>query len=407
MDSDETDNTSQLEPGVKLAIYTIAIGVLVTFLYLASAILIPIVLAFFLSYVLYPLVQGLMRLRLPGTDLTMPREVSAGIVVLFAVGFGIFITVLMSYQVRHLGGEIPKYRDQIAKQVGEVRDSLLQARERFENYLRPLRRKSEGQEKSIPSPDQTTGENDSKERTSELVEQFGKQLEKAGLFVDSNRQLWWQASSFVAGRLAGILGFLLQVMTSIFVLYIALVEAPYIKQKVIDTIGTNEHRQQRTLAFLEKIHDDIQRYLLGRFAINAVLAAVTTLVFYIYGLNYALLVGIVAGLFNFIPYVGPALGMFFPALIAFMQFGNWEAIATTVFIYILLTGTEGNLITPIVLGRHLQLNSFVVLLSFIFWGWLWGAAGMILTLPIMAVIRAVSEYVDELTPVYQLLRGRE
>jgi predicted PurR-regulated permease PerM len=170
-------------------------------------------------------------------------------------------------------------------------------------------------------------------------------------------------------------------------------------------MGTTPDRRRLTIEVLENVNRDVQRYLFNRFATNSVLAGVAMLAYYVYGMKYVLLLGVLAGLFNFVPYVGPAVGAVFPAVIAYIQFGTLESVFWVLVIYGTLTGIEGNFVTPLVLGRHLRLNSLAVMLGLVFWGWLWGAIGMFLAIPILAGLKAVAEHVEDMQPIGELLRG--
>jgi predicted PurR-regulated permease PerM len=375
---------------MRIAIFVIAAGVAVAILNYASTILIPIVLAVFLSYVLSPFVNLLMKVRLPGTQLRMPRGLAALIVVLAMAGVTGVIGMFIGDQVRRLALELPLYEDRITENVSMLRDNLLAIQERFEGILEPIRRYPEEGEEDLLD---TAEGRESAERVQVFLEQ------------GSSNEFWHAASTYIAGGITGILGFLAQALMCMFVLIFILTQAPNMRVKLINILGRDVDQRQLVLNVLQNVNTDIQRYLFNRFATNTVVAITVGLAFYVYGLKYAFLLGILAGLFNFIPYVGPIIGTTFPALIAYMQFGDLKSVFVCVFIYGCITGIEGNLITPVIIGRHLKLNSLAVLLALIFWGWMWGAIGLLLAIPILAGLKAISEHVDAMRPLNELLRG--
>ena len=113
--------------------------------------------------------------------------------------------------------------------------------------------------------------------------------------------------------------------------------------------------------------------------------------------------GLVAGLFNFVPYVGPLLvagGLFFAGLV---QFGEIAPAALVAAVSIAITSLEGFLITPIVFGRAARVNPVAVFIGFLFWGWLWGLWGMLLAMPLLLIIRTIADKVDDLAPLAELL----
>ncbi|MFP4599950.1 MAG: AI-2E family transporter [Persicimonas sp.] len=389
---------------IRGAILLLAVTAGAALLHYASSILIPVVLAVFLAYVLNPFVRALMRLRLPQTEIYMPRGLAALLIVVVAVGLTVSLGVLIGNQLGSFVSDIARYEDRIAENVEDMQERLLDLQERFEGRLQPIRR---AQEDAGLSMSARQGENQAGQRRAEadpkqvlptLPEQHKSLLEQTS-------DLWMSATSYIAGGLTGLIGFLAQSLTCIFVLFFMLVEAPKIRDKLIHIMGTTERRREMVLEVLENVNRDVQRYLFNRFATNVVLGSVAMLAYWIYGLNYVLLLGILAGLFNFVPYVGPVVGAIFPALVAYLQFGTFESVLWVVLIYGLLTGIEGNIITPLVLGRHLELNSLAVMLGLVFWGWLWGAIGLLLAIPILAAIKAVAVHVEDMHPIAELLRA--
>ncbi len=381
------------------ALLIVAFGVVVTFLYVARYILVPIVLAAFLSYVLYPLVEQLRRLRIPSTDLRLPRVVSVTLVVVLATVLTGVVGFLLGNQVRQLGAELPKYSQRIAEDVGQIRQKVLDLEDRIEESFEPIRMQPE--QEDVPEADLPEGERPDLE---EALDEARGEDQRREIVVRPGDSLWERISPFLAGGLSGLLGYAVQAITLMFVLFFILLQAPAFKRKLLNIVGTTDRRREVTLAALEDINRDVQSYLFGRALINVFLAIAIAVAFLIYGVRYALLLGILGGLLNFIPYFGAVVGMAIAAAIAYMQFGTASATLTTMAIYFVLTSIEGNLITPIALGRQLQLNSLAVLLGLIFWGWLWGAIGMLLAIPILAVVRVVSKHVPDLEPVAELLR---
>ncbi|MFW5968912.1 MAG: AI-2E family transporter [Persicimonas sp.] len=379
---------------IRAAILLVAFGVGVTILKYASVILIPVMLAVFLSYLLNPFVRMLMRFRIPNTNINMPRGVASLIMVLVAVGFAVALGLLIADQFGSFASDVARHRDQISESVNDYQERVLEFQERAERYFQPIRGEQDEVREVELEGDEEVDWGD-----------FPDASDAEESLFEETSQLWMRASGYIAGGLTGLLGTLAQALTCIFVLYFILLDSPSIRAKVIGIVGTTANRREKVLEVLENVNRDVQRYVFVRFAINSVLAVVATLVYWIYGLNYALLLGILAGLFNFVPYVGPFVGTIFPALVAYLQFGTVESVLWVVFLYGAMTGIEGNMITPLVLGRHLELNSLAVILGLVFWGWLWGAIGLLLAIPILAAIKAIAVHLEDLHPVAELLRA--
>jgi len=395
--SEETRHPLQVVRG---ATVVVAFGVVVAFLYFARVILVPVVLATFLSYVLSPVVDQLSRLRLPATSLEMPRVLSVSIVVILTAVLTGALGFVLGNQIRQIGAELPKYGERIAEDIGQIRNRVLELERRVQTTFEPIQVQPESETSETP-PEESTAPGFDPPFQSTADKETAQTRE---IVVREGRNLWQRISPFLAGGLTGLVGYLVQGITLMFVLFFILLQAPNFKQKLLKIVGTTDRRREATLHALEAIHSDVQRYLFGKFLINLGLAVVITLAFFIYGVRYALLLGIIGGLLNFIPYFGAVVGMGIAAVVAYMQFGTASATLTTAIIYFVLTSLEGNIITPIALGRQLQLNSLAVLLGLVFWGWLWGAIGMLLAIPILAASRVVAEHIPDLEPVAEMLR---
>ena len=372
---------------LRFSVVIIGLAAAIWMLQFAQVILVPIVLAFFLSYVLTPFVNMLMKVRIPATQVHMPRGLAALVVVVASVALGGLLGTFIGDQIRRLVMELANYREQFVENINRLRETVAEMQNRVEGYLEPFRREGEG--------------------ISPLEDPAESGVERIEVFADqgTNAEFWGAATDFIAGGLTGLLGIVAQALMCIFVLVFILAQGPSLHQRIIDAVGNSAKKRRATEVILRNVNDDVQRYLFNRFATNTVVALLVGLIFYLYGLDFAFLLGIFAGLFNFIPYVGPIIGSIFPATVAYVQFGELQAVFWAVLIYASVTGLEGNLVTPYVIGRHLKLNSLAVLLSAIFWGWMWGAIGLLLAIPIVATMKSISENVDSLRGVAAFLRG--
>lgn len=374
-------------PGVRLAQLVVAFGVLCAMLYIAAPILIPTMLAIFLSYVLLPPVTILTQLRIPGTKTSLPRALAVLIVVLLSMGIVSVIGVFIVNEVVQFASELPRYGDKIAANATEIRDRLMDYQSQVESYLQGVRAEQPGADAPrLETPDPEVSQ-------------------EINSFLEETSTIWSSVTSYLFGSITSLLTFTGQALMCLFILFFILLEGPVLKTKAINLAGNSFKSRRVMLEILHNVNEDVQRYLFNRVVTNTILALLLGSIYWVFGLRYAFLMGVLAGIFNFVPYVGPAVGSVFPVLVAYIQFGEWQPVFWVFGIYAFLTGVEGNVITPIVLGRHLKLNSLAVLLACIFWGWIWGPIGLFLAVPIMAVIKAMSEHVDSVRPVGELLRG--
>ena len=150
---------------------------------------------------------------------------------------------------------------------------------------------------------------------------------------------------------------------------------------------------------LEDVRGVLRSYLVGMCFVTLVVAAASSLFFWLIGLEYPVLAGIVSGIFNMVPYIGAVLAWLPPMIIGL---ATWKTIAPYLLIAIVLTAIHLlalNLLAPQLVGRRVRLNAVAITLSLLFWGWIWGAMGLILAIPITATLRVICDHTDSWKPI--------
>ena len=138
-----------------------------------------------------------------------------------------------------------------------------------------------------------------------------------------------------------------------------------------------------------KITKQIQHYLIAKISINLAAGVVVGITAYLFGLDFALILGLFTFLFNFIPTIGSAIALILPVLLSLIQFDSLgSTIAVAVVIGILQT-LFFNVIEPMVMGKRLNLNPLVILIAVLIWGYIWGIIGMLLAVPLTAIIKII------------------
>ena len=156
---------------------------------------------------------------------------------------------------------------------------------------------------------------------------------------------------------------------------------------------------------LQSIEREISRYVLTISVINAVVGLVFAGALYWLGvpLQEALLWGTMAALLNFAPYVGPLIGIVLMLLMGFVTFDElWPSLVPAA-IYLGLHTLEGQIVTPIVLGRRMALSPLVLILALMVFGWLWGIVGLLLAVPLLVCVKLVLARIEGLEGWARLL----
>jgi predicted PurR-regulated permease PerM len=175
-----------------------------------------------------------------------------------------------------------------------------------------------------------------------------------------------------------------------------------LKRKLIAIAGRRA-QQKVTHDVIKAIDHRIERYLVARVSISAIVAVATWLGLWALGVRDPLVLGALAGVLNVVPFIGPAAAVALVALVAFVQFHTIEMTGAAVGVAGAIAALEGNLISPWLTGRAGELNVVAVFVSVLFWGWMWDVWGLVLAIPIMVSIKAAADHIEPLQPLGELL----
>jgi len=218
-------------------------------------------------------------------------------------------------------------------------------------------------------------------------------VEKAGLNV---RDYLWTGT-------LGLVTFLGQAAVVFFITFFLLASGNTFRRKMVKLAGPKLSQKRVTIQALDEITGQIQRYLLVQLATSAIVGVLTWLAFLVIGMQHAAVWGVAAAVTNLIPYVGAVLLGGASALVGFIQFGGLDMALLVGGASFVIHGVIGNLLTPWLTGRASRMSPFVVFVSVLAFGWLWGVWGLLLGVPILMVVKAVCDRVDELKPVGEFL----
>jgi predicted PurR-regulated permease PerM len=185
-------------------------------------------------------------------------------------------------------------------------------------------------------------------------------------------------------------------------LYLLLASGDTFLQKLVHVMPTLSDKK-RAVEISHEIQQNISNYLFSVSLINIGLGIVVSGGLYFMGVPSALMWGMLVAVLNFVPYFGPVAGVALLAAVGLLTFDTlWKVLLPPAW-YLLLHLLEANLVTPVALGRRFTLNPVVIFVSLIFWTWLWGVPGALLSVPILVAIKIICDRVPAMSHVSELL----
>lgn len=335
----------------------------------AAPILIPVIVGVMTSYALSPLVNAMEKWHIP-------RAIGAALLLLSVVG-GI------GWLTYSLGDETVGIIEKLPEAAQKMRSALRAEPSGGTSTIDKVQKAASELEKA-------TGDSGTGTAPRGVMR---VQIEKSK--VNINEFLW--------SGTVGMLTFIGQVITVIFFAYFLLAAGDSFRRRLIKISGTRLSEKKVTVVMLNEITQQIQRYLMVQIFTSIVVGVVSWLAFAAVGLENAAVWGITAGVLNSVPYFGPLVVSGGIALVAVVQFGTLSMALWVASIALLITSVEGYLLTPWLLGRTGRINVVVVFASVLLGGWLWGAWGLLLGVPVVMVIKAVCDRVEDFKPVGELL----
>jgi AI-2 transport protein TqsA len=210
---------------------------------------------------------------------------------------------------------------------------------------------------------------------------------------------WGQSISSGLVSLSGsIFAFVSQLVLVIIFLFFILLGKPYFRYKILKSFSAENADQISRIT--SSITSQIRRYLSLQFLISFTTGILVWLALQIIGVDFPVTWGALAFFLNFIPTVGSIVASIPPILLALVQFypSIWPGVVTFFTVVTIQLGM-GNALSPKVMGDQLNLSPVVVLLSLLFWGWLWGVVGALISIPIAAAIKIICENIETLHPI--------
>lgn len=242
-------------------------------------------------------------------------------------------------------------------------------------------------------------------QAAENIATFFDQLESQFGIVSDDQQSSFKStiSEFFktsTDNLDAILNATAQTAFTIFIMPVYIFFLLYYRNKYRDFVlmVLPQKGHDKTDKTIKEIAEVIKKYMGGVFIVVLILFVLNSVGLYIVGVKYALLLGLIAAICNFIPYFGTILGYSFPLGMALLTGDGPGTAVGVVILFIIIQFLENNILTPNITGGLVRINPFFIILSVLIGGIIWGVPGMFIVVPLMASIRIVSEKIEVLKP---------
>ena len=211
-------------------------------------------------------------------------------------------------------------------------------------------------------------------------------------------------AAFVSTIFAGTRSFASGLLTTVLFLYFLLVSGDTFLRRLVEILPRFSSKRQ-AVDISHQIESDISAYLLTISIMNVAVGVVTALVMWLTGVGDPILWGTLAFLLNYAPIIGPSLGVVIFLLAGLLTIDTlWQALLPAA-LYLAIHMVEGEMVTPMLLARRFTLNPVLVIFSLVFWFWIWGIPGAILSVPMLAIAKIVCDRVRPFTALGHFLEG--
>jgi predicted PurR-regulated permease PerM len=371
-DSDPAPPATPRPTAQTLALLTIAVLVLLHALSVAADLVIPLVLAMMLKLMLQPV------MRLLSGRLRLPEAISALLVMLAMAAVVVAIGLSIAVPASGWIDKAPAGLRTLQEQVSVLRAPLAAAQEMLHGTERMIVPGAPYTEPAAPPPAA-----DKKAEAPPAPSPFD--LGSIGISILLGTQ------QFV-GRL-----FVLLVS-----LFFMLAASDTMLRKLVEVVPRLEEKKH-VVFIAGEIEDNISAYLFTITAINLGFGVIVGLAIWLSGIADPLLWGTVAFLLNYIPIIGPVIGIGVMFLVGLLTFEHALPALVPAAAYLALHLVEGEFVTPLLLARRFTLNPLLVILSLFFWTWLWGVPGAFLSMPLLAIAKIVCDRIPRLAPLGHML----
>jgi predicted PurR-regulated permease PerM len=340
----------------------------------AQSFFVSLLVGILIAYTLNPLVQGLEHIG-------VRRLLATTIVMVGVLGALVFGAYSLRGQIQTIINQLPTASSKISKGIASLRQIQHRNMQKVESAARVLERATKPVVAPPPPADPETPQ-------VQVVIQQPPSFKLNDLLLTSSMGA------------AAILG---QVTMVIFLVFFLLIGGDTFKRKLVRIAGTKLSQKKITVLILDDINSSIQRYMFMLLVTNIMVGILSWIAFRLIGLENAGAWATAAAVLHLIPYFGPAVAAGVTSIAAFIQFDSFSSVLLVAGVSLAIATFIGMFVTTWMTGRIAKMNTAAVFISLLFWGWLWGVWGMLLSIPIIVIVKVISQQIEQLHPVAELL----
>jgi predicted PurR-regulated permease PerM len=333
--------------------------------------LVPLLLGILFAYTLSPLVAGLQRIRIP-------RVLATGMVMATVICTVVLGAYSLRGQMQTILAQLPEATSKLSGGIASMRDDPGGNMQKVQSAVGEIE-KATSQATSV-SPDLN-------QRPVHVV------IDTPG----------FKLGDFMWAQSLGALGFVGQAAMVMFLVFFLLAGGDTFKRKLVRITGPSLSKRKITVAILDDINASIQKYMFMLLITNVLVGLLMWIAFRWIGLDNAGAWAVTAGLLHVIPYLGPLAIAAATGMAAYMQFDSFMMALLVSGVSLAIATLIGTFATTWMTGKIAKMNAAAVFISLLFWAWLWGVWGMLLGIPIIVILKVVSQHVEQLQPVAELL----
>ena len=333
--------------------------------------LVPLLLGILFAYTLSPFVAGLQRIRIP-------RVLATSMVMATVICTVVLGAYSLRGQMQTILAQLPEATSKLSGGLASMRDDPGSNMQKVQSAVGEIEKATSQVASVSPHPNRSP----------------------LHVVIDTPG---FRLGDFMWARSLGALGFAGQAAMVVFLVFFLLAGGDTFKRKLVRITGPSLSKRKITVAILDDINASIQKYMFMLLITNVLVALLMWIAFRWIGLDNAGAWAVTAGLLHVIPYLGPLAIAAATGMAAYMQFDSFMMALLVSGVSLAIATLIGIFATTWMTGRIARMNAAAVFISLLFWAWLWGVWGMLLGIPIIVILKVVSQHVEQLQPVAELL----